>query len=320
MSALFGPVPSRRFGRSLGIDLFTRKTCTFDCLYCEVGSNPDRTDKVQATVPAEQVLNEISGYLADNVQDLPDHITFAGSGEPTLYRDIDRIISGIHGITSIPVVLLTNGSLLHRNDIRDRILDVDVLVPSLDAGSESVFQKLNRPVSAISYQDLLDGLLATRRTYTGHYLLEVLLVDGVNTFPDEMERLVQQINKIDPDAVQVNTVFRPPADTTIRPADADTVNRFVEMVGEKAKPVSYYNRAGQVREIRGDLLRQVILKTVLIRPCTPAELTASLGVSEKAMQDAVLELKRQGKICEHRHGGDMFLAQTERFGASEEST
>jgi len=285
-----------------------------------VGSNPERTDAVHLTVPAEQVLGEISAYLGENLQDLPDHITFAGSGEPTLYRDIDRIIEGIHRITSVPVVLLTNGSLLHRKMIRDRILDVDVLVPSLDAGSEAVFQKLNRPVSAISYEDLVNGLIETRQVYTGHYLLEVLLVDGFNTGIDEMERLVAQINRINPDAVQVNSVFRPPADATIRAADTQTVNRFVEMVGERAKPVSYYNRSGQVREIRGDLLRQVILKTVLIRPCTPAELTASLGVSESAMNGAVLELKRQGKICEHRHGGDMFLAHTERFGASEETT
>ena len=311
MKVLFGPVPSRRFGRSLGIDLFPSKTCTFDCLYCEVGSNPERTRRVRQTVPAEQVLAEISDYLSAHFRELPDCITFAGSGEPTLYRDIDRIIAGIHHMTTLPVVLLTNGSLLFRKNIRDRILAVDVLVPSLDAGSPEVFRRLNRPVSGITYDDLITGLMETRQVYRGRYILEVLLVDGFNTDSEHMKLLAEQIRRIDPDAVQVNTVFRPPADRSVHAADADTINRFVEMVGERAVPVQYYNRAGIVREIKGDLLEQVILKTVGIRPCTRIELEDSLGVSERAMDTAIRRLKERGRLREQVHAEEAFLCLPE---------
>lgn len=317
MSVLFGPVPSRRFGRSLGIDLFDRKTCTFDCVYCEVGSNPERTSTVRTTVSVPGILGELTTFLADHHQDLPDFITFAGSGEPTLYRDIDRVIQGIQSLTTIPVVLLTNGSLLSRPDVRKRVMDVDVLVPSLDAGSDDTFQRVNRPHPNIRYQDLVRGLIETRQEYSGHYLLEVLLVEGFNTDKRELELLVQQINRINPDAVQVNTVFRPPAEETVRPASDAVIEEFVRMVGDRAVPVKYYDRKGTVREIRGELLEQVILKTVGIRPCTRSELQDSLGVSDTAMADAIRRLADRGLLEEKVHGNEQFLSMLERSGKRE---
>lgn len=306
MKTLFGPVPSRRFGRSLGIDLFSTKTCTFNCIYCEVGES-DPVLKQSGQVPAGEVVGEVSDYLISNTDNPPDFITFAGSGEPTLHPGIGRMIAGIHGITTIPVVLLTNGSLLHRKVVRDRVLEVDYLVPSLDAGCEEDFHRINRPVSAIHYSDLIRGLKETRALYTGHYLLEVLLVDGVNTSQRELELLRDRIREIGPDGVQVNTVFRPPADGHSRAADDTVIQQFVDMVGPIAKPVRYYQQRDGSHHLKGRLLDEVILKTVRIRPCTIAELTNSLSVPKQVMGRALSGLKDAGRLGEQRHGDEIFL-------------
>ncbi|NOZ14264.1 MAG: radical SAM protein [Acidobacteria bacterium] len=296
MRWLFGPVPSRRFGRSLGIDLFTRKTCTFNCVYCEVGLTPRTTDTVDVFAPAEEVLNELRQYLTEHHDDLPDFITFAGSGEPTLHRDIDTIIHGIREMTTVPVVLLTNGSLLYRENVLQRVLDADYLVPSLDAGCPETYQLVNRPTAAIPFEKLIEGLLAARKAYRGHYLLEVLLVDGINTDEGELLKLKKWIDKINPDAVQINTVFRPPAESSVHAVSEKTIRHFAEIIGEKAVPVAYYTGRGVRRHVQGELLRAVILKTVGIRPCTVQEMTDSIGVSQKAMANAVEKLMASGKI------------------------
>ncbi|NOY23378.1 MAG: radical SAM protein [Acidobacteria bacterium] len=308
MRWLFGPVPSRRFGRSLGIDLFTRKTCTFNCVYCEVGRTPRTTDTVDVFASVREVLDELERYLTDHHDDLPDFITFAGSGEPTLHSEIDKIIHGIKGMTTVPVVLLTNGSLLHRKAVLNRVLAVDYLVPSLDAGCPETYSCINRPTAAIPYEKLIEGLIAARQAYHGHYLLEVLLVDGINTGEEELDKLKEWINRIKPDAVQINTVFRPPAESNIHAASEETIQYFARLVGEKAVPVAYYTHQGVRRHVQGKLLKAVILKTVGIRPCTIQEMTDSIGVSRSAMKNAVQALIVSGKVHEMNFDGVSHIA------------
>ncbi len=316
MRWLFGPVPSRRFGRSLGIDLFTRKTCTFNCVYCEVGRTPRTTDTVDVFAPVGEVLAELRNYLEDHHDDLPDFITFAGSGEPTLHREIDAIIDGIKEMTTVPVVLLTNGSLLHREAVLNRVLGVDYLVPSLDAGCSETYHRVNRPTAAIPYEKLLEGLIAARQAYHGHYLLEVLLVHEINTSEEELEKLKGQIDKINPDAVQINTVFRPPAESNVHAATEETIQYFAELVGKKAVPVAYYTHRGVRRHVQGELLKSVILKTVGIRPCTIQEMTDSIGVDRAAMETAVTALIAGGKVHELDFDGTRHIALTESASES----
>ncbi len=262
-------------------------------------------------VSFDSVVNEVSEFLMANTDNPPDFITFAGSGEPTLYPDLDRIIDGIHRVTTIPVVLLTNGSLLHREPVRNRVLGVDYLVPSLDAGCEETFLRINRPVKGISYEQLVRGLKETRQLYTGHYLLEVLLVDGVNTGERELEMLVARIREIQPDGVQINTVFRPPADGRARAAEDTVIRQFAEMIGPRATPVKYYRQQGGSHHLKGRLLEEVILKTIGIRPCTALELANSLGVPDDVMERTLAKLKRAGKVHERLHGNETFMAVEE---------
>lgn len=334
MRWIFGPVPSRRFGRSLGIDLFSRKTCSFDCVYCEVGptlhttaredraggQGEDTTGPSDAPplgpnpfAPVDEVLGELRAYLADHHDDLPDFITFAGSGEPTLHKGLGQLVAGIKAMTTVPVVLLTNASLLHRPAVLQRALGVDYLVPSLDAGCAATFQRVNRPARSLTFDQLTRGLLDARAAFHGHYLLEVLLVQDVNTSDEEFARLKTWIDRIQPDAVQVNTVFRPPAEHDAHPATQERIDRFVELVGPLAQPVAYYDRTSGhpqvVRHIQGELLEQVILKTVGIRPCTVAEMTHSVGATPQAMTAALDHLRAQGAIREILHNGEVHIAE-----------
>ncbi len=273
-----------------------------------MGRTPRTTDTVDVFAPVGEVLDELERYLTDHHDDLPDFITFAGSGEPTLHREIDKIIHGIKGMTTVPVVLLTNASLLHREVVLNRVLAVDYLVPSLDAGCPETYNRINRPTAAIPYEKLIEGLIAARQAYHGHYLLEVLLVDGINTSKEELDKLKEWINRIKPDAVQINTVFRPPAESDVHAASEATIQHFASLVGGKAVPVAYYTHHGVRRHVQGKLLKSVILKTVGIRPCTVQEMTDSIGVSRSAMENAVQALMATGKVHELSFDGVSHIA------------
>jgi len=296
MKYIFGPVPSRRFGKSLGIDLFPeKKHCTFNCVYCEVGSGIP-TDK-EIDFDPQNVLRELRQYLFENHQNLPDFITFAGSGEPTLYKSLGHLIEGIKKITDIPVVILTNGSLLFKKETRQNCMLCDYLVPSLDAGCRETFLKVNRPHREFAdYDRYVKGLIEARKEFNGHYLLEILLVEGINTSQKEFELLKEKIDLIKPDRVQVNTVFRPPAEGFAKGANEETIEMFVKTIGEIAQPVKYYSKKGKpVDSLKGKLLEEIVLKTIAIRPCTIEELSASLSIKTEKLQSLVSKLVKEGK-------------------------
>ncbi len=297
MRYIFGPVPSRRFGRSLGIDLFPeKKHCTFNCVYCEVGTGKPQKDFID--FEPELVVSELKQWLYENHQSLPDFITFAGSGEPTLYKSLGKLIEMIKEITEIPVVILTNGSLLFDKSVRENCKRCDYLVPSLDAGCKETFLKINRPHREFAdYDRYIQGLIEMRREFKGHYLLEVLLVKGINTSEEEFYLLKERIGQIKPDRVQINTVFRPPAERFVKGADEGDIERFRKIVGDISEPVKYYSPEGSViRHLKGKLLEDVVLKTIAIRPCTVSELSDSLSVGEERLNSIIQKLKEEGRI------------------------
>jgi len=175
---IFGPVPSRRLGRSLGIDLVPFKTCTYDCIYCQLGRTTNKTMQRKEWVPTNIVINQLKAKLSSK----PDYITLSGSGEPTLFSRLEELIPKIKGITDIPVAMLTNGSLLWLPEVRNALKSADMVVPSLDAGSSQIFQYVNRPHPDITFSKMLQGLVEFRKDYGGQYWLEVFLLAGVTTF------------------------------------------------------------------------------------------------------------------------------------------
>ncbi len=216
MTTIFGPVPSRRLGRSLGIDVIPPKTCSYDCIYCESGPTTHLTIKRQAFFDPDRVIEDLLAYFRD-FPESADVLTFSSAGEPTLYEPLGFLIREIkRHFQSLPLVVLTNGSLLRDPAVREALLAADRVVPSLDAVTQDVFQRLNRPHPGLDLATILEGLKAFRQDYRGQFHVEVMLVAGFNDHPDELIKLRPIIDSLRPDQVELNTVVRPPADPCLQ--------------------------------------------------------------------------------------------------------
>jgi len=304
---IFGPVPSRRFGKSLGIDLFPqKKTCNFNCIYCEAGEGVP-VNLLDDCISVNDVINPLFEYLNENKNNLPDCITFAGSGEPVLHPDIDKIIKGIKEMTTVPVVLLTNGSLFFESEFRKKVMDVDFLVPSLDAGIKETYLKINRPNRVFSFENLVKGLIEMKNEFKGKYILEILLVGGINTFINEFQALKKLVDKINPDYIQINSVFRPPAVDGVRAATEEEREQLTKILGKKAEMVVLYRQKKTISELKGKLLGSAIINTVKIRPCTVSELADSLSANENEMKNSVSTLIEKNILKERHFNGEIYL-------------
>jgi len=233
---IFGPVPSRRLGRSLGVDLVPFKTCTYDCIYCQLGRTTNKTIQRKEWLPFDKIISQ----LKDKLYLKPDYITLSGSGEPTLFSRCGELIAKIKGITNVPVAVLTNGSLLWLPEVRKSLLKADIVIPSLDAGSNHLFQYVNRPHPDISFGKMLEGLVKFRDEYKGKYWLEVFLLAGVTTPEMEINRLKTCISSIQPDKVQVNTVTRPPAESFAEPVQKERLENLAAQLFEHSEVIVVY--------------------------------------------------------------------------------
>ena len=287
---IFGPVPSRRLGRSLGVDLVPFKTCTYDCIYCQLGRTTNKTIKRKEWVPIDIVTEQLKEKLDSN----PDYITLSGSGEPTLYSRLEYLISRIKDITDIPVAVLTNGSLLWLPEVRNALKSADLVVPSLDAGSSQIFQYVNRPHSDITFSKMLDGLVKFRDEYSGKYWLEIFLLAGVTTPETEINRLKTCISSIQPDKVQVNTVTRPPAEGFAEPVPQKQLQIITDKLYEKAEVIADYSEVHKQQDFSAQ--REDVLTLLKRRPCSVEDIAAGLGLHRNEVVKYVEELSSEGKI------------------------
>ncbi len=262
MSHVFGPVPSRRLGRSLGVDVVPFKTCTYDCIYCQLSRTTCKTVERKEWVPLEDVLDEVKSKLSKR----PDYITLSGSGEPTLFSRLGDLIDGIKRMTNVPVALLTNGSLLWQPEVRGAIRDVDLLIPSLDAGDEAVFHQVNRPHQAISFDRLIDGLVASREACRGRYWLEVFLLEGYTATEAEVKKLAQYAGLIKPDRIQINTVTRPPAESFAAGVSRERLPELARLFDPPAEVVADYHHVHEQTPFA--VSRDEILSLLRRRPCS----------------------------------------------------
>ncbi len=299
---LFGPVPSRRLGISLGIDLVPHKTCSFNCIYCECGQTTDLTCERRDYVPTDRVIAELDDFLA-TAPDL-DYVTFAGSGEPTLHSGIGEIISFIKDrYPRYRVAVLTNSALFTDPGVRAALMRADLVVPSLDAVSEEVFVKINRPSPGITAGQVLEGLLDFAREYTGEVWLEIFIVPGVNDTDKELRLLKDAVIAIEPDRVQVNTLDRPGAEDWVRPASPEAIERIAAMLGGNAGAIGAAY-AGRTLPPKTKDIGETILATIRRRPCTPRDLATLLGIrpTEVAKHLRVLEAEGLIEAVEEKRG------------------
>jgi wyosine [tRNA(Phe)-imidazoG37] synthetase (radical SAM superfamily) len=237
MKYLYGPVKSRRLGASLGISLTPYKTCNFDCIYCQLGKTNNKTIERREYIKAEEIIDELKTWLEskkDMIRDL-EYITLSGSGEPTLNTGFEKLILEIRKITTLKIALLTNASLISDKDIRRQMLGADLIVPSLDAVTQNLFDKVDRPYPGINIEDIINGLIALRREFRGKIWLEVMLVKGVNDDIRHIRKLKETIEEINPDKVQLNSPVRTTAEPGVLPVGKPKLRKIKEILGEKVE-------------------------------------------------------------------------------------
>ena len=298
---VYGPVPSKRLGRSLGIDLAPFKRCTYDCIYCQLGRTSDKTAEPKTYATAEVICSELERKLSFGPP--PDYISLAGSGEPTLNAGLGELIAKIKGMTNIPVAVLTNGSLLWRDEVRAALMAADLVLPSLDAGDEEMFQYVNRPHRDISFVRMITGLVDFVRVYPGPVWLEVFLLAGVTAIPAEIEKIDALLRKIRPERVQLNTVTRPPAEEFAYAVSEDQMESLkglfsetVEIISRKSLVESPDFQTGQSTTDIISLLKR--------RPCTLEGVSSGLAMQPGEALKHLDALCREGAVTAvHRRDG-----------------
>lgn len=287
----FGPVPSRRLGLSLGVDVIPNKLCSLDCVYCEVGVTDKRGIARKEYLPANEILAEVKEVVAE-YPDI-DHITISGSGEPTLNIKIGDIIRGIKQMTNIPVAVLTNGTLLSLPAVRHDLMDADIVSPSLDAVSADVFEKVNRPNPKLRIATIIDGIKLFRREYKGKMWIEILFVKGMNDHNEEIFKMKQVLDEIKPEKIHLNTVIRPPAYSIARPVEEDRLKEIQKILGERSEIVGIFKETHKTQEHRVD--GQTILALLKRRAMTIDQMTESLAMRKEEII-ALLKQLDQGRF------------------------
>lgn len=301
MKNVFGPVPSRRLGLSLGVDLTPLKTCTYDCLYCQVGKTSRKRIEPAPFFPPEEIVVELERRLEEVS---PDTITFSGSGEPTLHSRIGEIISGVKRIADIKVAILTNGSLLWREDVRKGISGVDLIMPTLSTVFEKTFRRVHRPHRGLHLARILEGLRLLRKEYKGDLFVEVMLLGGLNDTQEEMEALKGMLEEISPERIYLNTVVRPPADSSALPLDRPRMEEIKSFLGPRAEVIAESRHAGGPR--RCDSSRAAILEMARRRPVRVGDVANGLSRTREEAQTVLEALVREGSLRSGEHQGESY--------------
>jgi wyosine [tRNA(Phe)-imidazoG37] synthetase (radical SAM superfamily) len=292
---LFGPVPSRRLGMSLGVDLVPKKVCSLDCVYCEVGKTTKLTLEKKEYIQLDRVKEELTNYFNNNPD--PDYITFSGSGEPTLNVCIDEILDFIKdNKPNVPIAVLTNGTLLHDSNVRATLLKADLVLPSLDAATEEVFQKINSPAEDLNVETCIASLVDFRKEFKGTMWLEVFILPGYNDSKSELAELKNAILKIQPDSVQLNTLDRPGTVSKLSGATREELQRIADHWKlDNVVIIAAAPKRKQMQTYRSDI-ETAIVETIVRRPCTLDDLTKILGKHVNEVNKYLDVLEADGKI------------------------
>jgi len=292
---LFGPVPSRRLGMSLGVDLVPHKVCSLNCIYCECGRTTNLTTTRKEYVPFDEVIKELEHFMNNNPA--PDYITFSGSGEPTLNSRIGDVLQYIKSnYADILVAVLTNGTLFSDKQVRSELLRADVVLPSLDTASDSTFYKINRPFHSININDYVKGLEEFRKEFKGKIRLEVLIIPGYNDNEPDLKLLKKAFIKIMPDSIQLNSLDRPGVIPDIRAAGKDELQHIVDYWGlDNVEIIAAAPKRKDIKSYRKDI-ETAILETIFRRPCTLEDLAKILGLHKNEINKYLDTIEADNKI------------------------
>jgi len=308
-SYIYGPVFSRRLGASLGVDLVPPKTCDYDCVYCQLGRTSKKTTRTAPYVKADDILAELRLRLESGIR--PDYITMAGFGEPTLNSELGRIISGVKEFTDLPVAVLTNGSLLGNPGVAEACLMADLVLPSLDAGDEETFRRVNRPCPELRLSDVVVGIADFRKKYRGAIWLEVMLLEELNSSEASIRRIGRLIEYIGPDEVHLNTVLRPPAEPFARAVSEERLEEIVSILRPHAivlrevmrKNVEPGNKGAPAASSIDELELLALIKR---RPCTRSQIANTFNTNEIEVLKLLSRLVARNQVISELVGEEVF--------------
>jgi wyosine [tRNA(Phe)-imidazoG37] synthetase (radical SAM superfamily) len=300
---LFGPVPSRRLGRSLGVDLTPFKTCSFNCIFCQLGRTTNKTVKRKEYVPVKEVIAELDEWLKTG--DSADYITLSGSGEPTLNSEFGRVIDFLRNITTIPVAVLTNGSLLRDPEVRAQAAQANVVKVSLSAWDQFSFEHINRAHADIEFRRLIEGQWLLRNEFKGEIWMEVFLVWGTNTTTKDVSRIAELVKAIGPDKVQLNTAVRPPCEEFAYAVPEDQMDALAKLFDPPAEVIAEYSNDASAK-VRAN--EEDILEMLERRPCTLEQICRVFGLHRNEASKYLGKLIRTGSALERRKEGDLYYS------------
>ncbi len=292
MKYCFGPVPSRRLGRSLGVDILPMKTCNLNCVYCELGITEKFTCDRAEYIPANHIKRDIETVFRSGRHPF-DVLTFTASGEPCLHSRLGELIEFAKSLSGKPVVVLTNGTLVADPAVRRDLCLADIILPSLDAVLPQSFRRVNRPAQCVDIGSIVTGLADLSKQFQGEMWLEVLLVKGLNDSEEDIKALKEAIEEINPCRVQLNSVARPPAEPWARPLSQDRMEEIKNFLGSRAEVVVDFNR--RLREGFMPVVEVEIMETLKRRPMTAHDISEILSIDPE-IADTVLEKMLRGSL------------------------
>ncbi|MFN2138693.1 MAG: radical SAM protein [Candidatus Promineifilaceae bacterium] len=294
MNEVFGPVPSRRLGQSLGIDTIPPKTCNWNCIYCQLGRTRPVTNERRVYVDDKHVLAQVQEALDRHQPGEIDWITFVGSGEPTLHSGLGRLITAVKTLTNIPVAVITNGALLYLPEVRLALRAANAVLPSLDAGTPDLYRRINRPHPDVTFDRLIEGLIAFREVYDGKLWIELMLLDGINDSEASLREIANLLKRIAPDEVHINLPTRPPAETWVKPAGTAAIVRAQAILSDVARVV---HPASGAFDLSGcTSIVDAILAIITRHPMSENELQEALAIYAPDQAKTVLaELRESGR-------------------------
>jgi wyosine [tRNA(Phe)-imidazoG37] synthetase (radical SAM superfamily) len=302
---LFGPVPSRRLGMSLGVDLVPHKVCSLNCIYCECGATTKLTLERNEYVSFDEIIAELIDFFKNNPH--PEYITFSGAGEPTLNIHIGRIIEYIkYNFQGIPIAVLTNGTLLSNTLVRKELLLADLVLPSLDASDDAAFRKIDRPLKDFSIANYIQGLIDFSKEFKGKIWLEVMIMPGYNDDLQNLNLMKDAILKINPEKIQLNTLDRPGVIDSIRAASRIELQNIIDLWQlPNVEIIAASAKRKENQSFRNDI-ENTILETISRRPCTLEDLQNILGLHVNEINKYLDVLDADGKLTTYRQERGVF--------------
>ena len=312
MKYIYGPVPSRRLGQSLGIDPIPLKTCNWNCVYCQLGRTRPLVNERAHYFPIGEILLQVEKSLVAHKPGEIDWITFVGSGEPTLHAGIGRMIREVKTLTDIPGAVITNGALFYLPEVREELFAADAVLPSLDAGTPASYRRVNRPHPEITFERHISGLISFSREYRGALWPEVMLVQGLNDSEQALRDLAEAFQKMSPDEVHINLPTRPPVETWVKAPDDEGILRALAILGDAARVVHPVEGTFDLGEVKNVV--DAVIGIITRHPMREEQLRRTLSRwSVDKVNEALVDLENDGRAQSIERYGIRFWCAKKSF-------